>query len=94
MTVDSVRENLLRVKKTIVPYTPNIIAVMQLQARLIVMQMQRVRHLQHVVVDIQLVQLLAIVQQQVQHGIPTILRQPLHVQEVDVLIQKQSPLQH
>lgn len=27
MTVDSVRENLLRVKKTIVPYTPNIIAV-------------------------------------------------------------------
>ena len=27
MTVDSVGENLLRVKKTIVPYTPNIIAV-------------------------------------------------------------------
>lgn len=27
MTTDSVRENLLRVKKTIVPYTPNIIAV-------------------------------------------------------------------
>ena len=27
MTIDSVRDNLLRVKKTIVPYTPNIIAV-------------------------------------------------------------------
>lgn len=27
MTIDSVRENLLRVEKTIVPYTPNIIAV-------------------------------------------------------------------
>ena len=66
-------------------FTLNIVVVDVQLALHTALQLQHVRKNQHVHVDTKVVLPLDIVQQQVQHGIQTIPKQQLHVQEADVL---------